>query len=123
KIRARLADRIGEPTSLRRLLAPFFDVRNANPKQSRYITHRPPLIDEVVIFKRPLARLPCLVVYPVHIPEHLNWDPGRIGVVSCHIVSSSMAAGPPGQAAAFPPKRIREPGKFRHAVHLKGHME
>jgi hypothetical protein len=34
-----------------------------------------------------------------------------------------VAARPPSQATPIPAKRICEPGKFRHAVYLKCHME
>src|SRR6516162_1541817 len=120
---SRRIDRTHDTASLRRLLASFPDVRDTNPEQAGYVTHRSPLIDEVVILKRPLSRLPCFVFNALHIPEHLNRDPGRIGVVSCNIVPGSMAARPPSQAAPLAAKRICEPGKFRHAIHLKCHVE
>ncbi len=44
-------------------------------------------------------------------------------MVSRNVVSSSVAARPPSQATPIPAKRIREPGKFHHAVHLECHME
>src|SRR5262249_49446704 len=64
---SRRIDRTDGTASLRRLLASFFDVRDTNPEQAGYVTHRSPLIDEVVILKRPLSRLPCFVfnaLYP-----------------------------------------------------------
>ncbi len=51
------------------------DVGDGDREQPGYVADRAPLVDQPLILERPGARLPCLVLDALHVPEHLGGKP------------------------------------------------